>query len=66
MAAQSTKILECSTGDFAVQGRTCSPECWSTPYQVASVNVKVSDCGPPWSGTTRDDSLSCWWRFGSR
>jgi Mce-associated membrane protein len=56
MAASQTKILECSTGDFAVQANLFAGMLVDA-YQVASVNVKVSDLRAAVERHNPDDSV---------
>jgi Mce-associated membrane protein len=56
MAASQTKILECSTGDFAVQANVFAGMLVDA-YQVASVTVKVSDLRAAVERHNPDDSV---------
>jgi Mce-associated membrane protein len=56
MAASQSKILECSTGDFAVQANLFAGMLVDA-YQVASVNVKVSDLRAAVERHNPDDSV---------
>ena len=56
MTASQSKILECSTGDFAVQANLFAGMLVDA-YQVASVNVKVSDLRAAVERHNPDDSV---------
>jgi Mce-associated membrane protein len=56
MAVSQTKILECSTGDFAVQANMFAGMLVDA-YQVASVNVQVSDLRAAVERHNADDSV---------
>jgi Mce-associated membrane protein len=56
MTASQSKILECSTGDFAVQANLFAGMLVDA-YQVASVNVQVSDLRAAVERHNPDDSV---------
>lgn len=56
MAASQTKILECSTGDFAVQANMFAGMLVDA-YQAANVNVAVSDLRAAVEKHNADDSV---------
>jgi Mce-associated membrane protein len=56
MTASQSKILDCSTGDFAVQANLFAGMLVDA-YQVANVNVQVSDLRAAVERHNADDSV---------
>ena len=65
MTASQSKIIECATGDFAVQANLYSGMVVDV-YQFANVAVQVSDLARPSRSTTTTGRWTSWSRSGSR